>query len=118
MATLLQVQRFQGRPGGACFWYHRGSAIAALNKALSSENGQITDVMFCTVGMLAYLEVFWFPSSRVFLPRADQTAQTRVASLGLEMAGLHITALIRFLELRQGMLKVEMYCMLLRLAIW
>ena len=57
MATILQVQLFQGRPGGADFWMHRGAAIAGLNKELSKQKAQVSDVMFCTVGMLAYVEV-------------------------------------------------------------
>ena len=57
MATVLQVQRFQGRPGGPCFWYHRGGAIAALNNDLSHRNLHITDEMIYTTGMLAFLDV-------------------------------------------------------------
>jgi hypothetical protein len=57
MATLLQYQRFQGAQGGACFWYHRGAAITALNQELASEDAQITDTMFFTVVMLLYVEV-------------------------------------------------------------
>jgi len=57
MATVLQVQRFQGRPASDYFWYHRGGAIASLNKDLLGAQSQITDAMFCAVGMLAYIEV-------------------------------------------------------------
>ncbi len=57
MATLLQYQRFQGARGGACFWYHRGATITALNQELSSQDAQITDTMFFTVVMLLYVEV-------------------------------------------------------------
>jgi hypothetical protein len=57
MATVVQVQRFLGRPGGDCFWFYRGGAIAALNKALANVETHITDAMFLTVGMLAYIEV-------------------------------------------------------------
>ena len=31
--------------------------MAALNNELSNEDSQITDTMFCTVGMLLYVEV-------------------------------------------------------------
>jgi hypothetical protein len=57
MATLLQFQRFQGAPGGACFWYHRGAAITALNQELQNQDAKITDTMFFTVVMLLYVEV-------------------------------------------------------------
>ncbi|KAK5045751.1 hypothetical protein LTR84_008843 [Exophiala bonariae] len=57
MATVLQVQRAQGRPADNCFWYHRGGAIASLNKDLLGAESLITDAMFCAVGMLAYVEV-------------------------------------------------------------
>jgi hypothetical protein len=57
MATVVQVQRSLGRPGGDCFWFYRGGAIAALNKALVNVETHITDAMFLTVGMLAYIEV-------------------------------------------------------------
>ncbi|KIW11763.1 hypothetical protein PV08_09035 [Exophiala spinifera] len=99
MATVLQVQRLQGRPGGDCFWYHRGGAIAALNKDLSDSKPQVTDAMFCAVGMLAYIE-------------------SRVPDLRTHSASMHIAALDRFLEMRHGMLSVELYGMLLRLSLW
>jgi hypothetical protein len=57
MATVVQVQRFLDRPGGDCFWFYRGGAIAALNKALANAETHITDAMFCAVAMLAYIEV-------------------------------------------------------------
>lgn len=57
LATVLQYQRFQGALAGPCFWYHRGAAIAALNRELSQQNTEITDTMIYTVGMLLYLEV-------------------------------------------------------------
>lgn len=60
MATLLQYQRFQGAQGGACFWYHRGAAITALNEELSIQHAHITDTMFLTVCMLLYVEVLDF----------------------------------------------------------
>ncbi|KAN0091817.1 hypothetical protein V8E51_017664 [Hyaloscypha variabilis] len=99
MATLLQFQRFQGRPDGACFWYHRGGAIAALNQKLLNQHAQITDTMFFAVGMLLYVE-------------------SRMTDLHSQTVSLHVTALIEFLELKKGTLQVEVYSMLLMLAIW
>ena len=44
--------------------------------------------------------------------------QSRVADLRSQTAGVHIAALVKFLELRKGILSVELYGMLLRLSIW
>lgn len=48
------------------FWFHRGKAMAILNKNLSTLEHGITDAMIYTVSMLAYTDVCFTPVINVY----------------------------------------------------